>query len=33
LDLATHQQLIEDKVGFLEVEDDVELAYLKALNE
>lgn len=28
LDLAAHQQLVEDEVGLLEVEDDVELAHL-----
>lgn len=29
LDLATHQQLVQDEVGLLEVEDDVQLAYLQ----
>lgn len=28
LDLAAHQQLVEDEVGLLEVEDDVELTHL-----
>lgn len=29
LDLAADQQLVEDEVGFLEVENDVELAHLR----
>lgn len=28
LDIPTHQKLIQDKVGFLKVEDDVQLTYL-----
>lgn len=28
LDVPTHQKLIQDKVGFLKVEDDVQLTYL-----